>query len=500
MEVAYETIRDCACKGREPEVKGCYQCLYGYREQRTLHLLDRTIALELLEKLLEGFGKLTAVATVGSLSIDSVLESELEHRFRELLANWTAPGVSVTELENEQLRIDVAGRVWRYVPQVTLGEDQVLHQCRPDFVLYPEGQPASVLPVAGFADGADPHVQPRAPLGRIHDDFKKRAGIVASRDFITWSFGWKDLDVLESGDDLGSWAAGNVQRSLETLINRLGLKVGNVATADPIRALFGYLTAPEAWPGLAGCMAAAALHSGGKQATAEAVRKEVRELSTAAEPRPTLTETTPGSDNLWARLSFGVEHEAQVFLASPKNSAGVLHKSPESVQGVLRLSDTHAHRGKPLYRRSWRLFLRAYNLLQFLPNVKVVTDEQFVEADPQNVEPEPPAYDARPETSGAEVPSAIEELLRELADSAEAWVDPVRAAFRAGYDAVELPLEIREPGCSGDIELAWPEQRVGAYLDEQRHTAEYLSRQGWRLYKLEAAITSAELIESLERS
>jgi len=497
---AVEAMNSCPCRQRLPAVKGCYRCIYAYREQRVLHLLDRKVAIEQLEKMREACEQLKKVDTVGNLQIDSILESELEHRFRELVKSWGAqPGIDVEELDAEQLRLTVGARVWRYQPQVTLAEDQVLHKCRPDFMLYPEGQEDDVRPVAGFADGVAYHVQPKSPVGRIHDDFKKRAGIVGSGKFVAWSFGWDDLDAFSGSDQLGSWAEGNVLKSLERLINALGLKVGSVAMADPVRALLGYLTAPREWPALAGCMAAAALHAGGKQASEGAVEWELLQLLHAEEPLMKLTESVPGSDHLWARLSFGGEGEGALLLTSPRTEAGALHKNPGAVRGVLRLADSHAHRAKKNYTSSWRMFLRAYNLLQFLPNVQVVTEEQLTGVEAELVERPAPSVVVplvRLEVPG-ELSSDAEALLSELHSTAPEWAVAVRQVMLAGHRRLVLPHEVRTNACSGDIELAWPARKVGAYLDDQRHVADHLLGQGWTLYQLESAPHVGDLLEAL---
>lgn len=494
-------IDRCPCRAKLPAVKGCYRCLYAYREQRHLHLLDRDVALEQLDKMIAAFESLSAVGTIGELRIDSILESELEHRFRALLKSFAdRPGIEVEELDDERLRLRVAGRAWRYQPQVTLAEDQVLHKCRPDFLLHPEDQEPTVLPVAGFADGAAYHVQPKEPLGRIHDDFKKREGIVGSRKFVTWSFGWDDLDAFEKSDDLGSWTEGNVQANLERLTNTLGLKVGNVATADPIRALLGYLTAPQAWPALAGCMAAAALHAAGKQAPADAVRQELQALIRTQHPQATLVETVPGSDHLWTRMAIGADGEAVAWLTAAKGDARVLHTKPEAVQGVLRLKDGHAERSKRSFARSWRLFLRAYNLLQFLPNVRVVTEEQLTSGVIEALDEQPIPVVSATVVAVSQLSGDAEAVLSELGRTAPGWVVAVRHVMLAGHTRAVIPFEVRDGGTSGDIELGWPDAHVGAYLDEQRHTAEHLTARGWVLFKLEAAIAAEQLLDALVRS
>ncbi len=504
LERAHDALRRCSCNTRAPAVKACYRCLYAYREQRVLHLLDRGVAVELLETMLGAFDDMKQIPSVGQLSIESIHESELELRFREALARLgEREGIQVEPLDNEELRITLGGRVWLYRPQVPLGEDQVLHQCRPDFMLYPEGQESEVRPVAGFADGATYHVRPGDVRGRIHDDFKKRAGIVSSGRYVTWSFGWHDLDAFAAADGLGPWLEGNVLRGLEQLVNKLNLKVGSLATADPLRALLGYLVEPLVWPKLAACVTAAASHASGRQAPAEQIEDELAQLLGAEYPMTKLRESTPG-DSLWARLPFGADQEAVMFLSASKEGARRLFGDPTAARGVLRLADSADNRQRPAYLRSWRFFLRAYNLLQFLPNVQVVTQEQLLGAVPDldSIRPllDAPRSMPRAGLGEVEVPPVQKELLEELTDLGDGIVEAVRAALLAGYSDLAVPFEVLEPGSEGAIELGWVAQKVGAYLDPQRHTAALLESRGRTLFKIEAGLDGASLIEALEAS
>ena len=503
LEKAHDAIVRCSCNARTPAVKACYRCLYAYREQRVLHLLDRAVAAELLEKMLGAFGDLKQIPTVGQLSLESLHESELELRFRAALVGLDKrDGIRVELLEHEQLRLTLGGRSWRYQPQVALGEDQVLHQCRPDFMLYPEGQEEGVRPVAGFADGVTYHVKPNEPRGRIHDDFKKRAGIVSSGRYVTWSFGWHDVNVFSAADDLGPWLEGNVMRGLEQLVNKLDIKVGNLATADPLRALLGYLVEPLIWPKLAACVTAAALHASGRQAPSAQIQEELGQLAGAEFPVMKLKESVPG-DSLWARLPFGVDQEAVVFLSASKEGARNLFGDPSAARGVLRLSDSADHRKRREYQRSWRLFLRAYNLLQFLPNLQVVTDEQLLGGVPELHDSEsaslaPLAPLAATQADSGSLSDGQRALLEEVIELGDAAFAAVRGALLAGYAGLAVPYEVLELGNEGAIELGWAVQKVGAYLDEQRHTAALLESRGWSLFKIEAGLDAEALIAALE--
>ena len=86
LELAKEALSTCPCAdGGAP---ACYRCLYAYRHQTELPVLDRAMALELTDRLLGAFDRLEQVATIGDLDTASVTESELEDRFVEALRRW----------------------------------------------------------------------------------------------------------------------------------------------------------------------------------------------------------------------------------------------------------------------------------------------------------------------------------------------------------------------------------------------------------------------------
>ena len=176
LELSLQRLRQCGCNKRDPAVRACYQCLYAYREQDDLHLLDRDTACSLLETMLEAFSELTKVENgLAGVSIDSLLESELERRLYSRLVNLTSEDADfqVVPIENEILDIQVAGRHWRVTPQKYIDPARTSVPCRPDLLIEPIGQERDVRSVALFADGLEYHVRPSERSGRIADDVEQ---------------------------------------------------------------------------------------------------------------------------------------------------------------------------------------------------------------------------------------------------------------------------------------------------------------------------------------
>lgn len=113
LEKAHDLLQRCPCQTRVPAVRACYQCLYAYREGQDLPLLERVRALEIVERLLDGFGALAKVDTIGTMTQSGVLESELEARFvRQLEARVTESHGTWTREDEGTWRLAVGGRRW----------------------------------------------------------------------------------------------------------------------------------------------------------------------------------------------------------------------------------------------------------------------------------------------------------------------------------------------------------------------------------------------------
>ncbi|MFT3770139.1 MAG: DEAD/DEAH box helicase [Minicystis sp.] len=209
LELAKEALRRCPCNDRGDEVRACHLCLYAYaemsrRDERPAgEVLDREKAIAEIDALLGGFAGLVQAESVGTLSQEHVLESELERRLVARMEAWAKDQKDARwdRIDTGRWRLAIGSRRWLVRAQVDVDETQAEHACRPDLVLYPEGQEKGVLPVAVFADGAAFHVQPGKERSRIEDDLKKRLGLARPGRFLTWSITWRDSERARDGGD-----------------------------------------------------------------------------------------------------------------------------------------------------------------------------------------------------------------------------------------------------------------------------------------------------------
>ena len=200
LEGAFRTLKSCRCR-QQPGVDGCYRCVYAYQRQNELQLVSRELGIEMLGEILSHWDRLVPVQFLSEIALpDLLIESELEGRFLTTLEayqkkherSWEKTlrsGKWCYELEAE------GKRKWLLEPQVQLGGgDGVAVPCKPDFLLWPQGDQPRAVPVAVFTDGFAYHVRPDDAQGGLPDDIRKRLGLIRSGRFLVWSLTWDDVD------------------------------------------------------------------------------------------------------------------------------------------------------------------------------------------------------------------------------------------------------------------------------------------------------------------
>ncbi len=500
LEKAHDLLRRCECQRRSPPVRACYQCLYAYRDGHDLPTLDRERAITIVEGLLDAFGTLTKVDTIGTMSQSGVLESELEARFlRRLEERVVELGGTFERATEGSWKLTVGARAWLMKAQVELLEDQVAVPCRADFVLYPSAQP-NVPPIAVFTDGLAYHVMPGSPTTRLGDDVRKRVGISQGGGMITWSLGWKDV-VSPEEPPVPTWVgAGAPLQTLQSLVAKLDTKqpgVGlsgllRVLDADPLRGLVAVLEAPEGLRQLAAVTSFILLSSGKRQPESKlAAAHTALRSSPNAEDLPLLASE---GDVAAALLKLGAH--GRLLVDAPNAKLSGLTGDPSPLRLTLRLDDDASARTEPTFELSWRLWLRAWNLLQVVPGAALVTPSAIASG------PSLPDERPRPTTTPPPRPPASDDsralAAREVGDVAAVAVLLDLLARHPELEAPEVPLELRPPAFSqvGDVELGFHTRKVAAYFEHQAALAEVLRAAGWTTFQIERGLD----IGALERA
>jgi DEAD/DEAH box helicase domain-containing protein len=487
-------------------VKACYQCLYAYREGQDLPVLDRARAREILGEILDAFQSLTRVETIGTMSQSAVLESELEVRFVRYLEVRVKENDGTWErLDEGSWRLSIRGRRWLMRAQVNLGADRVAVACRADFVLYPEDQSPTVRPVAVFTDGLAFHVMPGEKRSRLADDSEKRHGISSGGEMLSWSLSWKDVVSPES-PVIPKWVGdGTPFTTLQSLAHKLDgthpeklSPLLRVLDADPLRGLVAYLEAPARFPVLAELVAATLLN-GGKRQPYEAMTTAHAKLRSAPDA-PDVALLTSEGETPTASLRLG-EHTRLLIDGDLKKLR--LDGNATGLRVTLRLDDSVSARDQATFEASWRLWLRAWNVLQTVPDAVWTTRSATerggtLDTVPPEATAVPRAKSIAPTLANPGSATALAATLDEVADERARGVLEQLYARHPHLEAPRVPFELRPPTypVSDDVEIGFMERRVAAFFDHQSAPADVLATFGWKTFSIERGLT----VEALEQA
>ena len=486
LKLARDAMRACDCRATAAG-DGCYRCVYAYQDQYALKHTSKQAGLRQVQAILDSWGELSTAHTLGDVPLDAAVESELEQRFLDVLGGhveqerelgWekTAHG------GKECFRIRLPGRSWLVIPQVHLGPAQgVSLHCRPDFLIRPDGYDDSAIPVAVFCDGLAYHVQPDKSTARLADDIRKREALIESGRYRVWSVTWKDVGRFagETGAGAPTLFAGQATtRSASDAfrkvfgesppLNRSTVEAGSMFL------LWHYLEDPteSTWQGLARAvvLTSVLLKKWPIETALDAVRSSLREGSGKLDLAQVTRATKPLPPVLgWLKGSASASEGTLVALLSELPLSAFKAKRFEHAEFNLRLYDGQDERKGPDFEASWRSFLQAWNLLQFL-DMQHVTSSQRLMEDGVAVEPvvQLLAADSAVELSGGyqgaeEVqPDPFVGLDPDFLPEPET-LDVLRSCWSElpGMPEFLLPVP-RSGGREGSdvIELGWPEQKV----------------------------------------
>jgi DEAD/DEAH box helicase domain-containing protein len=525
LDHARALLRSCACQRREPPSKGCYQCVYAYRSQESLPLLDRARALELVDELLDAFEGLKRVDSIGTMTQSQVLESELEHRFVGRLRDEVrVRGGRFEEVVDGTWKLAVGARSWLMRAQVPLGTDVVAVPCRADFVLYPESpdekgkaskgavRGGSARPIAVFTDGLAFHVCPSQAQARLAVDAQQRTGISAGGEMLSWSMSWKDV-VSPASPAVPRWLGdGSTYGKLSGLVSSLEQKIkgGERLTPllrtideDPVRGLVAVLESPTRLDLLAR-LAAAVLLQGGRRRPRASIDHEQQAWRVEADVPASVV--LPSEGDVVAREVVLGEH-ARALLDLPSARIGGLVDDGSALRLTLRLEDDPAARRAGTFELAWRQWLRAWNVLQTVPDAVLTTRAAILAGDGRATLADDAMLDAPADAtvladagpSAADATHAIERVLGEVRSTELARLLRALYARHPSRAVPVIPFELRRPAWSvdDDVEVAWPAERVAFHTEEQRVAADALGSADWTVFQVERVIEIDEVERAL---
>ena len=502
LRAAFDVVSRCEC--REDETRdGCYRCLLAYRESRRMDEISRQAAEEILGKILAAADTLQPIEGLASVDINALLESELEQRFVDALAN--APGVTLSpQLVHGKsgFFMSVAPQgaghraaAWKVEPQVQIGAGQgVAVQTKPDFVLWPVREAPGLLPVAIFMDGFQYH------WNKVDDDTLKRQALLDSGRFRVWSLSWHTLpmpgmkQVNPAAHLLKVGQLATMQKLFTQLASNGGwdpyLAYGGFIDQGPFRWLLAYLAGDTEnldrlrFAALSRALGWLDSRSVQDPAFRNAVLEDVHSRfpegvqvgwsGTQQDPRILggLLPATGGGAQIEG-IDVGVCLPRSAMQAAAK---GDLQGLQADIRLHLAMDDEHARQDKGFEMR-WGAFWGAANLLQFLPRLTLASARGiqqglcgavFQVAEPSWAEPQADEGDASQWQEIAQS-SLLGESVFRLRD---AGVPPPEVGIEL-VDEVGVVLP--------EIELLWRDQRIAVVVDVDESGRAGLERLGWTI-------------------
>ncbi|MCP4119757.1 MAG: DEAD/DEAH box helicase [Desulfobacteraceae bacterium] len=502
LEIALEILEKCDCAADEKK-DGCYGCLYGYRNSRSMSAISRRTAVSMLKDILKDKESIREVEKISKKNMNSLFDSDLEERFVEAVRRRNKPGMPVGMVKKVVngspgflLTIGEGDQKirWEVVQQVELGPAQgVSVESRADFVFYPVRQKTGIKPVVVFTDGYTFH------RDRVGKDMAQRMAIAQSNHFHVWSLTFKDVQNEFKSSHSPWYKEWFAERGM--LANgKLGQFWNGFKLEDrdqlkgtsSFRMLFDYLSNPitDTWKDMA-LVYSLTLHSGPQTGMPDAWKEDLELLPISMEEVLEGKGTCFVGGPDWEDLP-GIK----CYACSDQT---IIRKAYSCVGMVAILEDGEMSLGSEDFEPLWNGFLRAYNLMQFLPGVLFLTRQGLVDHYYDSLSLKSSHVDLIPDESGKEESSEAWTEVRELvSEKLYSLVDDLESK---GADVPLVGEEFESGGeVIGELELAWHNRKIGIYESSAEEIKEKLITEGWRLFSIEeAALHPEATIEALTK-
>ncbi len=507
LENALLVLRECACREEPPDRDGCYRCILAWRESRHMKEISRSVAEELLARIIEARDLLEAIDHLNEVPINALLDSDLEQRFHDVVAhdsglnfkrqrvNDTAGAfITMPAVEGE------APMSWYLELQVRLGDkDGVAVGTDADFVFWPARERAGFLPVAVYLDGFRHHYDRNA------DDVLKRQAILDSGKFRVWSLNWHDLPL--DGAKIRNPAGPLLGRGQDRAVIELFDRLARNSEFEPYLHHNGLISeGPFAWLLLYLSGSAAALDRLRQAAFARGFGWLRQDTVRQPELRQAVCEEivrrapwhlaealgADGDGNGWVfgglldTLGTAGDHVAAVTGLSQdvlrRAMSGEIDALHQELHVMWMLDDLDAALDDR-FQSAWAGFWGASNLLQFLDRFSLISADGV----------ERGLYTA-PMGLGVQERS-LPSAWSELAELSLFAADEIEALERAGLPVPESGVEINDDSGAviAEMELAWPDRQVAVVLEADDRKV--MMGKGWKILEN----IDANTLDQLER-
>ena len=474
FRLALDRMRSCSCT-LDPEKDGCYYCLFAYKQSYEMQSTSRDEAIGFLSKVLSDEEKLVKVRTLREISINSLLESELEELFIQALAG--------TKLDDECFAVkkrivngspgymlDAGSFKWLVQPQVNLGVyEGVAVPSRVDFLFIPAVPAPGVKPLVVFTDGFAYH------KNRIGQDMAQRTALIESGNYSVWSLSW--ADITRDGenwfvDHLEPFSVGR-RRLLKGLLEGFGVgDMDSLRNQDSLSWLVRYLNDPDAsaWSRYAYAHSLSGIDRAIGEDENQVYHWKESVIASAGEIGRTFV------GNLETPAQFGTVEDGALKMFLSSGNESISSKRFEDMKALLLLEDRILSK---TFREEWNGFLRLLNLMQFLPGCRACSTkgvEQRLSSSPFDTD------------IGEAFTSQADDAWSELFELTDISVHKLlKRVQESGLDAPEAGWEIMDDSgmVAGQAELAWTGEKIAVFLDGQAEDSNAFKEQGWKTYSIE---------------
>lgn len=476
FEKSLEVMENCSCKN-DPSKDGCYHCLYAYSQSRKIGSISRSTAIHMIKAILSGKDKIEKIKTIGTISTNSLFDSELERKFVETfsLMNNSQRKVQITKsLVNNKAGyiLKINDIVWEIEPQVSLDRlDGVSVKCKPDFIIRPITQKYK-KPVAVFTDGFHYHKD------RIADDTLKREAIRRSGRFVLWSLSYDDVsNAVDNEADISTRIIDcsrypMYQKSYKMMLDRKNVSNINPDKKTSFELLMYYLENERSEEILAAHASAYAYSLINPQVAAN--REEFNKWDQMYVNIKQNTEFTD-KDYLFAKTIFGtyVGDRSRPIL----NVYSALGKGEDMVTVFAVLNDKAD--ADDNFKKQWNGFIHFSNLMQFNSEYIAVTVngiENMIYSELDSI------CDFSDNITVEENNDEWNDILAYVFDdSAINFINNLRDCGGAVPDAVGYEFVNDMGETIAEAELAWTDKKECWLTSEQFEYADIITSIGWKI-------------------
>ena len=464
LEMSRQIMAECDCQN-SPDMDGCYNCLYAYKNSYGMENTSRATALSMLNDILDENVELKPVDHLGKINKNVWADSELESRFPEALQalnkSTLLGGVRIRttkDIVNGKVgfKLEIGDLIYSVEPHARFGKEHgVAYPCEPDFLISLDRESDEKVQVAVFLDGYSYHKD------IVHEDLMKRQGIFLGSNMLTWSLTWHDVNHVFAGSEvkIPNALRENTTNAPMAFIQKIseskGLREHNqIAELSPIVMLVKFLSKPdiETWRNYAMLRALSWLDQGRMKNS-----DEKKDFNDQLNTWPSqYVDGFSGAELIFCSSNRLRDNQVNMTMYVAGEQSAITELDPESLvlAAVFDPSNTDAE----LTKVTWQKLLQILNIGQFLPKFFAGTRKGIENGDFAQLE-----WGNKPDA----MDSSEWDKVAKLADDDVSDVIHALASDSAPIPEVGYELVDKKGAGIGEAELAWEDMKVAFMLDYQ---------------------------------